>query len=325
WLTAAGDPTPERTRVLAPLEDYTTYEARAMTTCRSGEDAPWSDTLQFRTPVDCRTPENLGVVMLYTDGADLRWDVTGTVTEWEVRLLDSSIPTSLGQQQQQAARPGRVTGVERDGSVAGDRRVGGTRPAGPTRGGPPPPPPNPYASWERFTTTDPSRVLTGLSSNRKYRVVVRAKCPEVGWTDYTEVLTFRTLCRQGEIDTAYAENILETTVDIRWSRIFQCLDAYQVQLESLEPLATITAAEQLAGIGVQREGDRRLPSGGAPRGGQTNAQIYRDSITTEERLAQFSGLRANTEYRFRVRGRIERSVFTAGQPGYTTMAYWANV
>ncbi|MEM1357928.1 MAG: hypothetical protein AAGF89_07010, partial [Bacteroidota bacterium] len=280
------------------LQDLTTYESRAKSVCPSGEVSPWSDTVQFTTPVDCRVPENLGVVSLSTSGAQLRWDVTGTITEWQVRLLEQDPMQPIAAQ---AAPIGPTVG-----------RLGGTEGSGGNTG-PPPPPPDPYASWQTFTVTDPGKIFANLSENMNYKVVVRATCPTAGWTDYSEELSFRTLCESRAPDTAYADQLLPSSAVVHWSRVSNCLEDYTVVIESLEPLNNNMATTMA------------LPGGITPgRTGRASAEtagvIYRDSITTTTRSASFTGLRANTEYRFRVRARTKYNNFTPEAAGYTTMA-----
>ena len=75
---------------VSELNDLTDYEAMAYQVCEVGDTSAWSVPIQFSTPVDCRVPEELGVEELYVGGADVRWDVTGSVTQWEVRYRDHS-------------------------------------------------------------------------------------------------------------------------------------------------------------------------------------------------------------------------------------------
>lgn len=356
---------------LLNLDDLATYDLRVRTKCDAGQFSIWSDTLQFSTLVDCRVPTNLGVAALSPTSADLRWDVTGTVTRWEVRVWGTANAQTPATQQQQfepggggrvtpggttpgtgGAVPGRGGGVPSGtGRIpSGGGRVpvgGGTVPnggvgsgvsgqvPGPVTQNPfiPPTPPDPYANWEVFSVTDPSKVLQDLSSDRKYKVVVRAECPTFGWTEYTDVLEFRTLCHIKSPDTAYVDNLLETTAELYWSGVSPCLEDYQVVVESLTPVSlagsagtnTSSGAGQTESSPAGTRGGRTSPGPGstvAPGAGITQG-IYRDSILTTDQTTLWSDLVANTEYRFRVRARINKSEFTPESIGYTTMEAWA--
>ncbi|MFK8162695.1 MAG: fibronectin type III domain-containing protein, partial [Lewinella sp.] len=356
---------------LLNLDDLATYELRVRTRCDAGQFSVWSDTLQFETLVDCRVPTNLGVSALSPTTAGLRWDVTGTVTRWEVRVWDPTSAQTQATQQQQAA----PAGGEREGGIApgtsgavpgragrvpagtGSVPAGGTSlPNGRTPGGItgqipgpatqspfiPPTPPDPYATWEVYSVTDPTKVLQNLRSDRKYKVVVRAECPTFGWTEYTDVLEFRTLCYSKSPDTAYVENMLETTVELNWSVVAPCLENYQVVVESLSSVNLPAGSTGISGTSgntqsqssstrTQRGAERTSPGPGSMSnpgttinlGGATTVGIYRDSILSTDDMVLWSGLVANTEYRFRVRARINKSEFTPQPVGYTTMEAWA--
>ncbi|MTB52350.1 fibronectin type III domain-containing protein [Lewinella sp. W8] len=330
---------------LLNLDDLATYEIRVRTRCEAGQFSVWSDTLQFDTPVKCLVPENLGLAHLTHDRADVRWDVTGTVTRWEVRFLDtySAVPTAAQQTAVPLPGGGESPGPPRSNPSVGNpssppgppgtpqqpatpNRNGGLIPGSPripASPGPAAPPPNPYASWQTFITTDPSKVFEQLSPNRRYKVVVRAECPTYGWTDYTDVLDFKTLCRPDVPDTAWVTNVLEQEATINWDRVTFCLEEYRVVIESLEPLSTgqtTMGSEQAPGRTESRQGGigNRTPAGQST----VTSGIYRDSVTTTEEFHTFTGLRANTEYRVRIKARINQSEFDAGPNGYLTMEDW---
>ncbi len=351
--------------ILEELNDLSTYELRVRTRCQAGQYSVWSDTLQFDVPVKCLVPENLGVRALTSSSADIRWDVTGTVSTWEIRFYDPMVAVASQQtaapamEREGGASPGggvapgsgqpsgRTSGTlpGRSGPPAGGTTPntgGGTIPntSGPVRGqpgntgvSPPITPPDPYANWQVMTTSDPEKFFSGLRSNTAYKVVVRAECPTFGWTDYSEVLEFRTLCPSPAPDELAAENILETEARLEWSRIVACLEEYSVTVESLQPIVggntgiNTGSTQAPAGASQSRGGGvgpgRTSPSGGGNTVGQGPPSMFRDSVTTTDEFYLFTGLQANTEYRFRVRGRVQQSLYDPPPPGYLTMADWA--
>lgn len=335
WLSLTRSGT---TATLQELDDLSTYEVRVRTRCRSGEFSGWSDTLQFETLVDCRVPTNLGVADMTTNSVDLRWDVTGTVTRWEIRFYN---PDAL--QQQNAQQSAGSIGVDRlgegDTSAGSDGPVldggltpsgGGSPPGGggttPTSSNNPtssdgpftsePAPPDPYRAWQSITTTDPTRTISGLSRSRKYKVVVRAECPTYGWTDFSEVLEFSHLCPQPVVEAPTADDIGFRDVTINWPALRPCLLQYRVAIESLEPLADPNTTTAPAGVRQGRGG----PQSDYWSGSTPPPTIFRDSVTTLETNAGFQNLRPNTEYRYRVKGYFSNSVFDPGPNGYLTMS-----
>lgn len=333
------------TTTLEDLNDLSTYELRVRTRCSAGQFSVWSDTLQFQTLVDCRVPTNLGVADMTTNSANIRWDITGTITRWEIRYYDPAAAVMQAQQQSFApagggAAPGggnapagglvpngtsgtlpSQNGGNNPSSGGGVSPSGGGVPAttSSTASGPAAtdtPPPDPYANWQTISTTDPSRVFNGLVRNRKYKVVVRAECPTYGWTEFSEVLEFSPLCPQPVIDTATADSIGFEEVTLNWPALSPCLLQYHVELESLLPYPGIS-------------GPTSSSSGtNQGRGGPNPADdfflnlpptIYRDSATTTATSAPFAGLRPNTEYRFRVKGYFYKSEFKPGGNGFLTM------
>jgi len=341
------------TTILEELDDLSTYELRVRTRCAAGQFSVWSDTLQFTTLVDCRVPTNLGVANMTTNSADIRWDVTGTITQWEIRYYDPAVAVTLPAQQGFAPTMGGETGAgggsvpaggivpSLNGGVVPNRGGGNVPNSGggglsPTSGGLTPsvnslpattsstmadpnitdtPPPDPYANWQTITTTDPTRVFNNLVRNRKYKVVVRAECPTFGWTDFSEVLEFSPLCPQPVIDTATADDIGFEDVTLNWPALNPCLLQYRVELESLQSYSTPNTSSPASGIRQGRGG----PRSDYWSESLTLPPVFRDSVTTTETNASFGGLRPNTKYRFRVKGYFYKSVFEAGPNGFLTM------
>ncbi|MEO0873172.1 MAG: hypothetical protein AAFY48_01065, partial [Bacteroidota bacterium] len=364
---------------LQNLDDMTYYELRATATCSSGETSAYSDTVQFRTPVKCLVPENLVASNSQPFSTQLDWDVTGTVDEWEIRVygpIGPTLPTVQGIQQAapvQLGLPGGRTTPQSPGNPAppsntqpqnqqpstrgGNVRQGGNplNTGGPISGAPltstpittaplgvsvgQAPAPAPFADWHSFFVTNPTKLLEQLRQNTEYLVVVRARCPEFGWTDYSDTLSFRTLTDCRVPVNLVANEILQTTACTNWTAVNPYAEEYMVQLESLLPLTTVNI--EAAPIQVQPGGGRtpQLPTGGgggqspqSPTGGQTPripsgggdalvslpseelsnwfTAVYQDSILTPDQTAVFTGLRANTEYRFRVKSRCDNFGWT---------------
>lgn len=318
------------TAKLQELNDLATYEVRVRASCRSGEFSGWSDTLQFETLVDCQVPTNLGIASMTSNSAAIRWDLTGTITQWEIRFYDPD-----AQQQNAQLSAGAIGSVRldaggfstgEDGPVQGGGSPsggGGTTPTSgnsPASGGPStsePSAPDPYRGWRSITTTDPTHTISRLSRSRKYKVVVRAECPTYGWTDFSEVLEFSHLCPQPVVEAApTADDIGFRDVTINWPALRPCLLQYRVAIESLEPLSDPSTTTVPSSA---------IPGRGGPRsdywsGSTPPPTIFRDSVTTLETSTVFQNLRPNTAYRFRVKGYFANSVFDPGPTGFLTMA-----
>ena len=78
------------TNVLTP---NTTYMARIRQDCSLASNgySDWSDTLYFTTDtVRCRMPENLTLTDVGNTSASFAWTATGTATQWELHVFNSS-------------------------------------------------------------------------------------------------------------------------------------------------------------------------------------------------------------------------------------------
>ena len=328
---------------LQNLDDMTYYNVRSTVTCYSGEVSEYSDTIQFRTPVKCLVPDQLIASNLQPFSAQLDWAITGTVDEWEVLVngpIGPFVPYAQASQVQQQLNPGGTTAAgqanpgssQLPGGISSSPQSGGgqvpgnqsssaptsanprSSAAGPAAISQPPP----FDGWHRFTVTDPTKLLEELRQNTDYEVVVRARCPEFGWTDYSDTLNFKTLkdCRiPGELTST---EIYRTSFRANWMPLNSFSEEYLVQLESLEPYPSGIPVESSAPAqqGVRTGGGNTSNGGESIQQGAWSAlshywnEIYRDSLQTPENNATFNGLRANTLYRWRVKTRCDNFGWT---------------
>jgi len=177
------------------------------------------------------------------------------------------------------------------------------------------PPPAPYPGWHRFTVTEPAKLLEDLRSNTDYQVVVRARCPEFGWTDYSDTLTFRTRTDCRPPQELVATEIYETSTRTQWTPANGNAVGYQVALESVLPLPPLVPQQEAAsgGLGIIRTGggNALIDLSGLPTPGAIlPVAIYRDSLLTPDLSGVFTGLRPRTSYRFRVRSRCDNFGWT---------------
>ena len=165
---------------LSGLDDLTVYEARSYSTCPNGDTSRASLVTRFTTEVDCRTPTNLGVVAAQPNVVEIRWDVTGTITRWEVFVKEKN---AMNQQASQMANQGFTMS---DGSTPSGSSPSSSAPAAAQ---------NNYMgnAWRRYLTTEPRLTLAGLPPDMGYAFVVRATCPTFGWTDFSPELHTRVL------------------------------------------------------------------------------------------------------------------------------------
>ncbi|MEM8583422.1 MAG: hypothetical protein AAGF87_04085 [Bacteroidota bacterium] len=337
---------------LSGLDDMTYYEVRAKSSCYTGEESDYSDTVQFRTPVKCLIPDMLAASEIEPFSAQIDWAVTGTVDEWEI-LVKGPIGSNLQLEQLLEGAPESVTEVGGGNQPVSLANPGNGTPPTPTSGrnlglgsgaislNPPAARAMPalgfpgsmqapqFVGWHRFTVTDPSKFLEELKQNTDYEVVVRARCPEYGWTDYSDTLLFKTLkdCRI-PINLATTE-IYRSSLRPSWQSANGNSEEYMVAIESVYPLPAIVQPGAEEAISVPRgEG-----SGGfspLPGGRQqmrrldwydhlpTFDNFYRDSIQTPDLNATFTGLRSNTLYRWRVKTRCDNY-------GWTDYSEWVIV
>ena len=272
------------------LENYTQYEVRARTICRGTNYSEWGPTAYFRTLVHCPTPVNLGVADLGRNNARLIWDSAGTVNDFEVVILELN---AMNQQASQAA-----TFLTSAGG-ASDNDPGGTPVTGSTQTNTPPPPPNYNGrAWRRFRTSRPYIDLNWLTPGLEYRVVVRATCPTVDWTDYSEELRFRTFCEDARVDQGGLDRAYGNTAEVSWQRNPSCASRYRVLIEK-------GPGHQPFNFFFNGNGQMLLMPPGMGGG---NAP-YVDSFEVTGLTATFNGLRPNTNYRFRVKAMLEENAF----------------
>ncbi|WP_020570692.1 fibronectin type III domain-containing protein [Neolewinella persica] len=212
---------------LTGLDDLTEYEARARTTCTSGEDSEWSNPVRFETPVDCRVPNELGVTSLSSVSAGLRWATTGSNERWEIRLMEEG---AADREQEMAQAP--AIGIQDAGGGLDEEGGGSLYGGGGVYNNPTPP--DPYADWRLITSESPEVLVEGLKMYTDYRIVVRTHCPTNGWTDYSEKLLFRTLCTAQPSDSLYADQILEDRARLRFYPDTRCPAAHEIVVEHPE-------------------------------------------------------------------------------------------
>ncbi|NJC27687.1 fibronectin type III domain-containing protein [Neolewinella antarctica] len=291
WLTSG---TGRSGGKLDSLNDLTTYELRATSTCRSGQDSPPSDTIQFSTPVDCRTPDELMVTNLETNTATIAWATTGSVSQWEVRYRPTSGRAALDNRiQNQAAMTGRGfdTRTETMGDIRGGSPGAPGNPTTSTTSNAPPPEVDPYASWQVMLVDEP-RVTLGLSIATDYELIVRAQCPTDVTTDWSAPIRLRTLCSDAAPSDAVADNLLSASAELNWRASSGCWTGSQVQLEQLNNFDKSGPA--------QRRGIRA-----------TNDPVR--EIFVEGRDYRAQGLVANTNYRYRVQTRFQYRTWAGEQ------------
>lgn len=278
---------------LIELDDYSYYDVRAKSTCSSGAESGYSDTIQFFTPVKCLVPENLIADDIQPFSANVVWDETGTMMEWEIRIKDTSTPTPSAPAIPRDTRGGGVPqGIQPLGSGSST---------------------NPYMSWQRFVTTEPEKLLENLDPNRTYKVVVRARCVDVGWTDYSEVMEFATLADCQQVEGLYADEVYQESARLNWSRANEFDTEYLVTVESLDsvlvnPSIPTSTTEQA--IRTDRDGLLLPPTAPSSPTGNLVLGIYQDSTLTTELFATFEGLLPNTDYRFCVKTRCDNYGWT---------------
>ena len=300
WLNSRNLP---GTTVLQPyLEDLTTYEVRGRATCADESLSPYSPIAQFTTPVDCRVPTELGVTRLTHNEMELRWDVTGTVRQWEVSVFERSIGNT------QAAQSLNQLMTAGGG--------GGAPPTNPAPAASPPPDPQAMytrSPWKRYRTTTPSLLLNGLSPAMEYRIVVRASCPTYGYTDFSEELEVRTLCAPVGPDglDAPIDQLWLTKARLEWTPRPACAFAYQVHIQELAPMqnTSIDPFDEFAG-----------PSRGTA--GTVSAPILLDrTYYTANTYFIPINLKPNTQYRFRVQAMYQEGTFDPAPFPYRSMTH----
>ncbi|OAV43829.1 hypothetical protein [Lewinella sp. 4G2] len=303
---------------LRGLEDYTDYEARGFSGCPGGQISEPSAPVYFRTLVDCRVPTELGVTNLTNNRMSVRWDVTGTVEQWEILILEDA-----GMTRRAATSASELT-------TAGGDTPGGTAPTSTAPSGTAPssaPPRDSYrgSGWKRYLTSNPYFTFYGLNPATRYIVVVRARCPSFGWTDYSPELQVRTNCDPKGPDNLNVTlaSITETSATLNWDALRSCALDYEVEVSEFVgvPNAQATSSSMLVQMTMAGGGS---PNSGTPTGAtvatntssnQTPAVLKTE--TTVGTSYTVTGLKPNTRYSFRVRPNLEHGAFLPAQRGYT--------
>lgn len=291
--------------VLDSLDDLAWYEVRVATVCASGQQSVYSDTVQFRTPVRCEQPTGLALAAISPTTAQVNWAVTGTISEWEVLLRDPAQPQAAQQVRNNGPTNRTQPGQPQPGNQQAQQQVGdGTGsnppPAGATAGSSTP---DPYAGWVRTTVTEPAKAWQALRPDTEYRMVVRGRCVENGWTAYSEEFRFRTLddCRPpSELGVA---DVYQKTVRAVWEPANHFDGSYKLYVESVAPVSLGPAMQQMV---YDRNGN--------PMGSYANTQgvmgIFRDSMETTEPTALLQRLLPDTDYRYCVKTRCDNYGWT---------------
>ncbi|MEO0626915.1 MAG: hypothetical protein AAFY91_07980, partial [Bacteroidota bacterium] len=332
--------------VLSGLDDMTYYEVTGQSSCYTGEQSVYSDTIQFRTPVKCLVPDMLVASQIQPFSAQIDWAVTGTIDEWEI-LLNGPIGSTLNAEQLLENAPLSVSEISNGNtpiSLANPSSVNSPTPgnlnlgvsasptnlssarAMPTLGFPGSLQAPQFVGWHRFTVTNPTKFFEQLRQDTDYEVVVRARCPEYGWTDYSDTLAFKTLkdCRI-PVNLTTTE-IYRSSIRTNWQPVNNHGEEYMAQIESVYPIPISNPTEvqmQLApntnqGTPLNGGGGRQSVNSGWSEVLTTAITIYTDSILTPTLDATFTGLRSNTLYRWRVKTRCDNY-------GWTDYSDWITV
>ena len=328
------------TTLLQNLDDLAYYDLRVSCNCSSGETSIYSDTIQFQTRVKCLIPENLMISDLQPFSTTIEWDITGTMLEWEILLLDEDPinDTPLEPSSSESLSPRQTSGSDtadesqentnEDQEGNHDNSAGillGNGSNSPTNNSAPNATEeesaiapratatiNPYADWQRFRVTDPNKFFQDLLPGHPYRVVVRARCVQAGWTDYSEELPFTTLADCKPAKALFADQVYQETARTNWSKGNHFDDEYVVNLESVEAIMLRppngTAAAQSTDFRIGRDGNPTETT--ATTTENLVLAIYHDSIQTTELNAIFEGLQPNTDYRFQVKTRCDNYGWT---------------